>query len=126
MVTEPAAGAPAPARTLVSVVLPVYNEVGGLPKLFGRVRDAILKTGARQEIIFVDDNSPDGTANFAKSIGASDARVRCIRRVGRRGLAGACMEGSVMLLSVSGHDAYVLGPRRREPRRACGPPSGRE
>ena len=44
-------------------------------------------------MIFVDDNSPDGTAAVARAIGATDARVRCIRRIGRRGLAGACIEG---------------------------------
>ena len=45
------------------------------------------------EVIFVDDNSPDGTAAVARAIGAGDYRVRCIRRIGRRGLAGACLEG---------------------------------
>ncbi len=44
-------------------------------------------------MIFVDDNSPDGTAAVARTIGETDARVRCIRRIGRRGLAGACIEG---------------------------------
>ena len=43
--------------------------------------------------IFVDDNSPDGTAAAARKIGETDARVRCVRRIGRRGLAGACIEG---------------------------------
>ena len=45
------------------------------------------------ELIVVDDNSPDGTAEIAKQIAATDSRIRCIRRVGRRGLAGACLEG---------------------------------
>jgi len=44
-------------------------------------------------VIFVDDDSSDGTAMVAKAIGAGDQRVRCIRRLGRRGLAGACLEG---------------------------------
>ncbi|WP_312858554.1 glycosyltransferase family 2 protein [Rhizobium sp. G21] len=41
----------------------------------------------------VDDDSPDGTAEIAKSIGRRDPRLRCIRRVGRRGLSGAVIEG---------------------------------
>ena len=45
------------------------------------------------EVVFVDDNSPDGTAAAARAIGETDSRVRCIRRIGRRGLAGACLEG---------------------------------
>ena len=49
--------------------------------------------GIAWEAIFVDDNSPDGTAEAAKAIAATDPRVRCIKRVGRRGLAGACIEG---------------------------------
>jgi dolichol-phosphate mannosyltransferase len=44
-------------------------------------------------VIFVDDNSPDGTADAVKAIAGSDMRARCLRRVGRRGLAGACIEG---------------------------------
>ena len=43
--------------------------------------------------MFVDDNSPDGTAAAARRIGVSDARVRCVRRIGQRGLSGACIEG---------------------------------
>jgi dolichol-phosphate mannosyltransferase len=44
-------------------------------------------------VLFVDDNSPDGTAAVARALGETDGRVRCMRRIGRRGLAGACLEG---------------------------------
>ena len=50
-------------------------------------------TAVDWEVIFVDDNSPDGTAAAVRALGDADARVRCIRRIGRRGLAGACIEG---------------------------------
>ena len=50
-------------------------------------------TGVDWEVVFVDDNSPDGTAAVARKIGETDSRVRCVRRIGRRGLAGACIEG---------------------------------
>jgi cellulose synthase/poly-beta-1,6-N-acetylglucosamine synthase-like glycosyltransferase len=47
------------------------------------------------ELVFVDDNSPDATSAVAKELGRHDSRVRCIRRVGRRGLSGACLEGAL-------------------------------
>lgn len=79
---------PAPELTLV---IPTFNEVSNVPILVERLR-AVL-TGIDWEVIFVDDNSPDGTADAIRRIGRSDRRVRCIRRIGRRGLAGACIEG---------------------------------
>ncbi|MEI9996442.1 MAG: glycosyltransferase family 2 protein [Rhizomicrobium sp.] len=83
---------PAPACPLeLSVVLPTYKERGNVAELVRRL-DAAL-AGIAWEAIFVDDNSPDGTAETAKAIAARDPRVRCLRRVGRRGLAGACIEG---------------------------------
>jgi dolichol-phosphate mannosyltransferase len=59
------------------------------------------------EIIFVDDNSPDGTIEAARAIGECDSRVRSIRRIGRRGLAGACLEG--MLASHARYLAVIDG-----------------
>jgi dolichol-phosphate mannosyltransferase len=45
------------------------------------------------EVVFVDDNSPDGTWDVVRGLARQDSRVRCIRRIGRRGLSGACIEG---------------------------------
>ncbi len=75
----------------LSVVIPTFNEAGNVAPLLERL-DAAL-TGIAWEAIFVDDNSPDGTARIVKDIGREDARVHCLHRVGRRGLAGACIEG---------------------------------
>jgi dolichol-phosphate mannosyltransferase len=83
-----------PAQThevALSVVIPTFNERGNVAELIKRL-DATL-TGVAWEAIFVDDNSPDGTADALKTMARSDPRVRCLRRVGRRGLAGACIEG---------------------------------
>jgi dolichol-phosphate mannosyltransferase len=82
------AARPAPE---LSVVVPTFKERDNVPLLVGRLAGALA--GIDWEVIFVDDNSPDGTAAGARAIGATDARVRCIRRIGRRGLAGACIEG---------------------------------
>jgi len=75
----------------LSIIVPTYKERGNVAELVRRL-DAAL-TGIAWEAVFVDDNSPDGTAEAVKEIAARDARVRCLRRVGRRGLAGACIEG---------------------------------
>jgi dolichol-phosphate mannosyltransferase len=79
------------AAAELSVVIPTYNESANVPELLRRL-DACL-TGVAWEAVVVDDDSPDGTWRVAKEIAAADPRVRCIRRVGRRGLAGACIEG---------------------------------
>jgi dolichol-phosphate mannosyltransferase len=73
------------------VVVPTFKERGNVAELVRRL-DAAL-TGIAWEAIFVDDNSPDGTAAAVKEIAVRDMRVRCLKRVGRRGLAGACIEG---------------------------------
>lgn len=78
-------------RTELSIVLPTYKEKDNVAELIRRLGSAL--TGIEWEAIFVDDNSPDGTAEAAKRIAATDLRVRCLKRVGRRGLAGACIEG---------------------------------
>jgi dolichol-phosphate mannosyltransferase len=56
--------------------------------------DAAL-AGLAWEVVFVDDNSPDGTADAARAIARTDPRVRVIRRVGRRGLSSAVIEGAL-------------------------------
>jgi dolichol-phosphate mannosyltransferase len=79
------------APALLSVVIPTFNEAGNVREIVARL-DRTLK-GIPWEAIFVDDDSPDHTAETVKSVASHDARVRCLKRVGRRGLAGACIEG---------------------------------
>jgi dolichol-phosphate mannosyltransferase len=88
--SSPARSAQLPAPEL-SVVVPTFNERDNIPRLID-VLKAVLAQIA-WELIVVDDNSPDGTAQMTKGIAATDARIRCMRRIGRRGLAGACLEG---------------------------------
>jgi dolichol-phosphate mannosyltransferase len=75
----------------LSIIIPTFNERGNVAELVRRLDLALPQTP--WEAIFVDDNSPDGTAAAVKAIAAQDPRVRCLKRVGRRGLAGACIEG---------------------------------
>jgi dolichol-phosphate mannosyltransferase len=83
--------APALTPPELSVIVPTFNECENIPLLVEQVRQALV--GVAWEMIVVDDDSPDGTAEVARRIGAGDIRIRCLRRVGRRGLSGACLEG---------------------------------
>ena len=87
----------------LSIVIPTYNESGNLRELVERIQQALV--GVVWEIVFVDDNSPDGTAQVARGLYDAEPRVRCIRRVGRRGLSSACIEG---LLSTSAPYVAVM------------------
>jgi len=85
-----AAGARMPE---VAVVLPTYNERDNIAEAVRRVSAAL--GDAAFEVIVVDDDSPDGTADVVHAIAAVDPRVRCIVRSQERGLAGACIEGMI-------------------------------
>ncbi|ANY19772.1 Undecaprenyl-phosphate mannosyltransferase [Tsuneonella dongtanensis] len=75
----------------LGIVLPTRNERDNLPSLVTRVEEALGREG--WEIVVVDDDSPDGTADVARDLARSDPRVRVIQRFGRRGLASAAIEG---------------------------------
>ncbi len=75
----------------LTVVVPCYNERANVAPLVDKL-DAALG-GVAWEVLFVDDDSPDGTGAEARRIARHDPRVRCIRRIGRRGLASAVIEG---------------------------------
>ncbi len=81
----------APAE--LTVIVPTFNERANVDRLLEKL-DAAL-TGVAWEAVFVDDDSPDGTAAAVKALAAADPRLRCIRRVRRRGLAGAVVEGAL-------------------------------
>ena len=107
----------------VSIVIPTFNETANIVELIQSVATAV--EGVAWEMIIVDDDSPDGTAKRVKDIARDDARIRCLRRVNRRGLAGACIEGMlsssapylVVMDADLQHDASIL-PRMLEVLRA--------
>ena len=75
----------------LTIIVPTYNERENVETLIDRL-DAVL-AGISWEVLFVDDDSPDGTAALIKEIGTRDPRVRCLLRIGRRGLSSACIDG---------------------------------
>jgi dolichol-phosphate mannosyltransferase len=75
----------------LSIVAPTFNEIGNIEALVDRL--AATLQGIAWEILFVDDDSPDGTADRVREVGRRMTNVRCLKRVGRRGLASACIEG---------------------------------
>jgi dolichol-phosphate mannosyltransferase len=92
-VSQIAVGNPTQAAGLpqLSVVIPTFNERDNVVTLFRRLEQTLA--GIPFEAVFVDDNSPDGTWQVLRALSREDNRVRCIRRIGRRGLSGACIEG---------------------------------
>src|ERR1700744_135588 len=88
--TEKLAGAAvsagAPRAAELSIIVPTYNESENVPLLVGKLNEALA--GIDWEVIFVDDDSRDGTAQVARGLAASSAgRVRVVQRIGRRGLS---------------------------------------
>ncbi len=74
-----------------AVVIPTFNERANISELVDRIRSVLADV--HWEIIIVDDDSPDGTAEQARALHREDARVRLLHRIGRRGLSSACIEG---------------------------------
>ena len=79
------------ASRQLAVVVPTLNESANVPVLVGLLHQVLV--GIEWEIVFVDDDSRDGTADVARRLAQTDPRVRCMQRIGRRGLASACIEG---------------------------------
>ena len=89
---RPAPSAP-PAALQLGVVIPTFKEAPNVQPLLAKLETALQ--GVVWQAIFVDDDSPDGTAATVKAIAAVDPRVICLHRIGRRGLAGAVIEGAM-------------------------------
>ncbi|ATE64988.1 glycosyltransferase [Rhizorhabdus dicambivorans] len=99
----------------LSIIIPTYNERGNIAALVDAVRKAL---GAIPwEMIIVDDDSPDQTFNEVARLARDEPRLRCLRRVGRRGLSSAVIEG-VMVANGGAiavmdadfqHDERILG-----------------
>jgi dolichol-phosphate mannosyltransferase len=100
------------AAPRLTVIVPTYCEAENVDPMIAAL-DAAL-AGIRWEVIFVDDDSPDGTARQVRERGEHDIRVRAVRRIGRRGLAGAVIEG--MLASAGKVVAVIDGDLQHDER----------
>jgi len=90
---EMPAGAIIRGTPTLTIVVPCYNERPNVVQLVAKLDAALF--GIAWEVVFVDDNSPDGTTAEVRRIAQTDPRVLCIRRVGRRGLSSAVIEGAL-------------------------------
>jgi dolichol-phosphate mannosyltransferase len=109
----------------LAIIVPTFNELGNIGELARRLNECLA--GIEWEAIFVDDDSPDGTAAEVRRIAQSNPRVRCLQRLNRRGLSSACIEGflssSSPIIAVMDADlqhdetllAQMLEILRREP-----------
>src|ERR1700691_2160131 len=75
----------------LSVVIPTYKERQNIAPLLAALEAALQ--GLNWEVIFVDDHSPDHTADAIRELALTNPRVRILERIGRRGLSSACIEG---------------------------------
>lgn len=103
----------------LAVVVPTLNEVGNIGPLLERLSETLR--GIAWEVLFVDDDSSDGTGELIRDLSLARSNVRSLRRVGRRGLSSACIEGmlatSAPCIAVMDadlqHDEALLEPMLR-------------
>jgi dolichol-phosphate mannosyltransferase len=88
---EPASQSRKAAAVELAIVIPTLNERDNVPLVVERLGRVLA--GIAWEAIFVDDDSPDGTADAVRAIAERQPNIRCIQRLGRRGLSSACIEG---------------------------------
>jgi dolichol-phosphate mannosyltransferase len=77
----------------LTVVVPTFNERDNIEELLRRLDIAL--GGIEWEVVCVDDDSPDGTADKIRGLAQTDDRIRCLQRIGRRGLSTAVIEGAL-------------------------------
>src|SRR5580698_8006396 len=75
----------------LTVVIPTLNERDNVPLVVERLNRVLA--GIEWEAIFVDDDSPDGTADVVRELASRQRNIRVLHRLGRRGLSSACIEG---------------------------------
>lgn len=95
----------------LAIILPTLNERGNLAPLVERIETALGPDG--WEVLIVDDDSRDGTADEARELARKDRRVRVIQRIGRRGLSSAVIEG--FCATAADHVAVMDADHQHDP-----------
>ena len=95
-----------------AVIVPVLNERDNVGPLLQDI--SIALAGIEWEVVFVDDGSTDGTIALLESLALRDQRVRLVRRIGRRGLSSAVIEG--FLATVAPIVSVIDGDRQHDER----------
>jgi len=85
------------------LIIPTYNERDNIATLVGRIR----KAAGNEPILFVDDNSPDGTGDEIRRIQNTDGTIHLLARPGKGGYGSACRDGIKMVLRENLAD-YVI------------------
>ncbi|HEY1766276.1 MAG TPA: polyprenol monophosphomannose synthase [Terracidiphilus sp.] len=81
------------ASLKLALVVPTLCEAGNIGRLLGQIKTVLDEQRVRYEVLVVDDDSRDGTADVVGAVAENDPRVRLIVRKGERGLAGAVLDG---------------------------------
>jgi dolichol-phosphate mannosyltransferase len=103
---------PYAATSALTIVIPTLNECDNIDPLVELLTATL--PNIEWEAIFVDDDSRDGTPEHVRALARRNPRVRCLQRIGRRGLATACMEG--VLASASPYVAVMDGDLQHDER----------
>jgi dolichol-phosphate mannosyltransferase len=112
---EPTINLPMKSKSVgaeLCIVVPTFNERNNVLPLLEELCEVLQ--AIEWEIVFVDDDSMDGTAKVVRELGREWSRVRCIQRIGRRGLSSACIEG--MLGSSAPYLAVMDGDLQHDPK----------
>ena len=93
MPSEPLSAPEGCAGEKLALVIPTFREAGNIAALLGQVRSALDSAGICYEVLVVDDDSRDGTAEAVDAVARHDPRVRLLVRSDERGLSGAILHG---------------------------------
>lgn len=75
----------------LSIIVPTFNEVDNVILLYKEIQKHL--NNKKYEVVFVDDNSQDGTVEKINTLIAKYDNVRLIKRINKRGLSSACIDG---------------------------------